>query len=149
MYVVFSFVCFALAIVAMLGKRWAYVAFVVLGLLYFPASVGFHFHPRACELALDVPLALFSLSNYAHIRMFGWFSLVSYGQFRSSGKLAIYWAALATMAMGAAVEAAEGLTGRGHCRLRDLVPDAAGALLGAFIAMLWSKVRRRRKPDSA
>jgi hypothetical protein len=34
----------------------AYVAFVVLGLLYFPAKVSFRFAPP-CQLAFDMPLA--------------------------------------------------------------------------------------------
>ncbi len=51
----------------MCGRRFAYAAFVVVGLLYFPARVGFHLSPRVCQVALDVPLALHSLTNYPHI----------------------------------------------------------------------------------
>ena len=32
---------FLLGVLSLSGPRWAYVTFVVLGLLYFPASVGF------------------------------------------------------------------------------------------------------------
>ena len=42
---------------------------------------------------------------------------------------------------GIYVEVAEGITGRGHCRLRDLVPDAAGALLGALVLVSMRKLR--------
>lgn len=35
--------------------------------------------------------------------------------------------------MGALVEISQGVTGKGHCRLRDLIPDAVGALLGSVI----------------
>src|SRR2546425_5797869 len=40
-----------LALLSLLGARWAYVAFLVLGLLYFPMRVGFRFdpHPRSEE----------------------------------------------------------------------------------------------------
>ena len=40
------------------SARWAYVGFVALGLLYFPAKAGFRFDPQPCRLALDLPLAL-------------------------------------------------------------------------------------------
>jgi hypothetical protein len=45
--------------------------------------------------------------------------------------------------MGALVEVAEGLSGRGHCRFRDLIPDSAGALLGATAVLLWREVQQR------
>lgn len=65
-----ALVFFVLGILALRGVRWAYVTFVVLGLLYFPARIGFRLDPRACQLAIDLPLALFSLTNYAHIGLF-------------------------------------------------------------------------------
>jgi hypothetical protein len=145
MYLFHPVVFLALAILALRGRRWAYAAWVFLALLFFPARVGFRIEPRSCELALDVPLALYSLTNYKHVIMFAWFFVVSRAQFRSGVAAPLLWAALATMAMGVAVEAGEGVTGRGHCRLRDLVPDAAGALLGAAIVELWARLRGGRK----
>jgi VanZ family protein len=56
------------------------------------------------------------------------------------------WAALITMTMGALVEIAEGVTGKGHCRSRDLIPDAAGALIGAVIVLLLIKLGWKRRP---
>jgi hypothetical protein len=141
MFVFNPLVFLALSVLALRGNRWAYAAVVVLGLLFFPARVGFHLDPQPCELALDVPLALFSLTNYKHIVMFAWFFTLSRPQFRMSLKSALLWATVATVAMGVAVEAGEGITGRGHCRLRDLIPDAAGALLGMTIVLLWSGFR--------
>jgi hypothetical protein len=44
--------------------------------------------------------------------------------------------------MGVLVELAEGATGRGHCRLRDLIPDFAGAMLGAAALITWRRIRR-------
>jgi hypothetical protein len=38
--------------------------------------------------------------------------------------------------MGALLELAEGISGLHHCRLRDLLPDAAGAVLGWGV--LWA-----------
>src|SRR5207247_1330556 len=44
-----------LALIALRGKRWAYPAFVVLGLLYFPAQTHFHVHVPKCEQPLPPP----------------------------------------------------------------------------------------------
>jgi VanZ family protein len=53
-------------------------------------------------------------------------------------------AAVAVLAMGVYVEVAEGVTGMGHCRLRDLVPDAAGALVGAVAWVVFRKLRKEK-----
>ena len=50
-----------LVLIALRGKRWAYLAFVVLGLLYFPAQTHFRVHAPTCEQLL--PRACFSLEN--------------------------------------------------------------------------------------
>lgn len=132
-------------------RRWAYFTFVALGLLFFPAQVGFHFQPQACDCSLSVPLALFSLTNYKHIVLFAIFFLMTSAQVRSSrspARLLIPWGAV--VAMGIYVEAAQALTGKGHCRLRDLVPDLAGAILGAVILMLGKLAENyRRNPVDA
>ena len=133
----------ALGIVALRGKRWAYITLVVLGPLYFPASVGFRINPRPCELVPDLALAIFSLTNYAHILMFAWFFLITSAQFRMSKWSGYAWAAGACLAMGILVELAEGISGSGHCRLRDLIPDTAGIVLGAGIVFLWNTMRRK------
>src|SRR2546422_8940927 len=134
-----------LALIALRGKRWAYPAFVVLGLLYFPAQSHFRVHAPKCEQLLPtlhvlVPL----LHNYAYIALFAGFYWMSWVQFRRSDARGI-WALLATLLVGALVEIAEGMTmtGRGHCRVRDLVPDAAGALGAALLLAVWSWLRRK------
>lgn len=128
--------------------RWAYAAFCVLGLLYFPARVGFHLNPQGCELAPSLRLTIFSLQNYPHIIMFGAFYGFSWVRFRGAGAVRFAWAALATIIMGALVEVAEGLTGQGHCRVRDLVPDMVGALLVALPLALWYRRRQIPAPTS-
>jgi uncharacterized SAM-binding protein YcdF (DUF218 family) len=60
-----------LVVLSLRGVRWAYAAFVLLGLLCFPAKAGFRLDPTACQLALDIPLALLSLTSYAHVVLFG------------------------------------------------------------------------------
>jgi hypothetical protein len=125
--------------------RWAYFTFVALGLLFFPAHVGFHFHPQPCECALNLPLALFSLTNYKHIALFSIFFLMTSAQVRGGrSRIQVLVASGGVLAMGVYVELAEGLTGQGHCRLRDLVPDLAGAVVGAVLLMLWKFAQKHR-----
>ena len=128
-------------ILSLRGIRWAYVSFIVLSLLYFPAKVGFHLNPQACELAPTPSLVLFSLTNYPHIALFALFFVLTSAHFRAKTPSAFAWAGLMTLVMGALVEIAEGVSGNGHCRLRDLVPDAAGAALGATAVFLWNRLR--------
>jgi len=139
-------VLFALAVFSLRGVRWAYLAFVVLGLLYFPAKMGFRLDPQPCELTFDIQLAIHSLTNYPHIVLFAFFFLMTSAQLRMSNWAAFAWAAAATIAMGALVEVAQGVTNRGHCRSRDLIPDAAGILVGSVIVLLWNRIRGRPDP---
>ena len=132
-----------LGVLSLRGMRWAYVTFVLLGLLYFPASVGFRLNPQPCTLIPSMPLAVHSLTNYPHIVLFVLFFLMTSAQFRMSQWRGYAWAAVACIAMGLLVEAAQGISGKGHCRLRDLIPDAAGVVLGAGIVFLWNRMRRR------
>ena len=132
-----------LAVLSLRGTRWAYVTFVVLGLLYFPVSVGFRLNPQPCELIPSLSLAVFSLTNYAHILLFILFFLMTSAQFRMSHWSGYAWAAAACMTMGILIEIAEGINGNHHCRLRDLIPDAAGVLLGSIIVFLWNRMRER------
>jgi hypothetical protein len=132
-----------LALIALRGKPWAYLAFVVLGLLYFPAQTDFRVHVPKCEqLIPTMRLVVLSLHNYAYIALFAGFYWMSWVQFRRTGARVI-WALLATLLVGALVEVAEGMTGRGRCRVRDLVPDAAGALGAAILLAVWSRLRRK------
>src|SRR5947209_8782053 len=134
-----------LALIALRGKRWAYFAFVVLGLLYFPAQTHFRVHVPKCEQLLPtIQVLVLSLHNYAYIALFAGFYWMSWVQFRRADARGV-WALLATLLVGALVEIAEGmtLTGRGHCRVRDLVPDAAGALGAALLLAVWSWLRRK------
>lgn len=132
-----------LALIALRGKPWAYLAFVVLGLLSFPAQTQFRVHaPRCDQLIPTMHVLVLSLQNYAHIALFAGFYWMSWVQFRRT-EARLVWALLATLLVAALVEVAEGMTGRGRCRVRDLVPDAAGALGAALLLALWSRVRRK------
>jgi hypothetical protein len=139
-------VLLALGVLSLRGVRRAYITFVLLGLLYFPASVGFRFDPHPCELAFGLSLAAHSLTNYAHMVLFALFFLMTSAQLRMDDWQGFAWAALATVVMGGLVELAQGLTGKGHCRSRDLIPDAVGILLGSVIVLLWQRVRGETRP---
>lgn len=135
-----------LAVLSVRGVRVAYVLFVVLALAYFPAKVGFELEPRTCQLDVDAQLAVFSLTNYAHIVLFALFFLMSYAQVNESGhsrRSAVMLAGLATFLMGALVEVAQGATGAGNCRLRDLIPDSVGIVVAALGVTLWLSTRHR------
>ena len=140
----------ALAIVSLRGVRRAYAGFVLLAFLYFPARVGFELHPRACEAAMSLSLARLSLQNYPHIVMLAAFFLITSAQFRTNRRSAFVYGGLLTLMMGVLIELGEAVSGKGNCRLRDLVPDTAGALLGGAVLTAWDKaaeaVRRRHRP---
>ena len=132
-----------LALFALRGKRWAYFGFVLLGLAYFPAQAHFHVHAPKCEQLLPtlqqlVPL----LHNYAYIALFAGFYWISWVQFRDADARTI-GALLATLLAAALVEVAQGMTARGQCHLRDLVPDVAGALGAALLLAIWARLRRK------
>lgn len=143
---VLAFIRVALGLLALRGVRWAYVCFIALGLLYFPAKAGFALAPRPCQLAFDAALAAHSMTNYAHVVMFALFFVMTRAQFREWGVRTFAWSALATLLMGALVELAQGVTGEGNCRARDLLPDAAGALAGAAVVALLDRLGWRPRP---
>jgi surface polysaccharide O-acyltransferase-like enzyme len=141
-----------LIILSLFRKRWAYIATIVLGILFFFARVNFHLTPTACQTVFDIPLALYSLGNYKHVILFAIFFLMTRRQIHKTGLAGFGWASLATLTFGLVVELLEGLTGDGNCRLRDLVPDFAGVLLGQAIFTVWSiidmKLKSKHKPNN-
>ncbi len=136
----------ALGLLALRGVRWAYAAFVALALLYFPAKAGFSPDPRPCQLAFDLPLAAHSLTNYGHIVLFALFFVMTSAQFRAPTRPTFAWSAAATILMGALVEVAQGVTGEGNCRLRDLIPDGVGVLAGSAVVLLLKRAGWRPRP---
>src|SRR5258708_13770250 len=105
-----------LALIALRGKRWAYFAFVVLGLAYFPAQTHFRVHVPKCEQILPtLQVLVLSLHNYAYIALFAGFYWMSWVAFRRSDSR-VFWALLTPLLVAALVEVAEAMTagGRGH-----------------------------------
>ncbi len=126
----------ALAIPALCRMRWAYVLFVVVGVLYLAATIGLRLHPQRCDLDVNSSIFIHSLSNYSHIVLFAFFFIVIARLFRLSGWHALAWSVGLTMVMGAAVEIAEGLSGLHHCKTSYLIPDFIGATVGVIILLL-------------
>jgi hypothetical protein len=135
---------FAFAILAIRGSRRAYAGFVMFILLQFPASAGFQMHPKACYLAVNPQLALSSLSNYPHMILFGIFFLVTAIHFRLSGWRSLALAIGLTVAMGAGMEIAQGLSGTHHCKAIDLIPDLVGALFGLAVFLVGRTIASAR-----
>ncbi|MBV9068692.1 MAG: hypothetical protein JO093_21110 [Acidobacteria bacterium] len=128
-----------LAVLALRGARWAYAVFIILAFVWIPARTGFHFHRPECNLQLTIDLALFSATKYKHIFLFGMFFLMTRVQLGRTRR-AMLIAAAATIAVGMLIELEETLTRTGNCNLRDLVPDAIGALIGEVI---WTNPYKR------
>ena len=128
-----------LVLPALRWRRAAFVSFVALGLLSFPLRAGWPavtLESQGCELLVGPALALHSFRNVPHLILFALCFPLARAQYR--GPRADAWALLTTVAVGALVEVAQAVAGHGHCRLRDLLPDAAGALLGWAV---WLAVR--------
>lgn len=133
-------VLFALAL---RGARWAYAVFLVLAFVWIPARTGFHLRPPPCQFRFTRDSVLNSIVKYKHICLWGAFFLMTWVQIRRV-RHALLISAVATIAVGILIELEEGATGTGICRATDLLPDGAGALVGAIIATFWR--RRDERP---
>lgn len=129
-----------LGVLAVLGKRRAYIAFVTLGILAIPARTQFRLQQPVCETVLTGANIALSLTKFAHIVLFGIFFVMTVAQLKGSLTSRLGWAALATLALGAIIELEQGATRTGNCRMRDLFPDAAGVLIGIVVATLWNRL---------
>ena len=139
----------ALAVLAVRGARWAFVAFSLMIPLSFFAFTGFRPSPKPCELTFDLPLAIQSLTNYGHIILFAFYFLVTTRHYRLSRWFSWGWSAGLTMAVGAAMEVAQAVSGIHHCKTVDLIPDFVGVLIGLVVVTLAGHIaqaRRRRLP---
>lgn len=134
-----------LIVYALRSFRWAYLSLLFLAIFYFPASVGFKFTPGPIDLNVDLSLVVLSLQNYRHIVMFSIFFIMTCFQINVSGIKRLLIAAAITMLMGVWVETAQWFTGNGHCRLRDLIPDAIGVLVGAIFIFLKERFMIKSK----
>lgn len=140
-----------LIVLALLGKRWAYIVFVAIGLLRIPARTGFQLQAPACTFALSLDGAWQSLFNWPHIVLFGLFFLMTRAQFPNA-RHALLLAGVATLTFGAIIELQQGVTRTGNCETHDLIPDAVGAVIAGAAVTGWeafgSFVKRRRSTTS-
>ena len=92
-----------------------------------------------------------SVANHGHVVLFGLFFLMSWAQLSAGQGVArrLVLATLLTLGMGVLVELAQGITGHGNCRARDLIPDAIGAALAAALLLAWRAWRSRRTLGSS
>ena len=124
---------------ALWASRVAYALLVLQAPLYFAAKSGYQVSAPVCQWTFGLDLAVHSLTNYPHIVLFTLFFVLTYAQLPGIPKVAV-WSAAATLAMGLLVELAQGATGEGNCRMRDLIPDSAGALLGFTLVLIGRKL---------
>jgi hypothetical protein len=120
-------------------SRISYAVFLASALLYFPRKSGFQFSLPQCQWTFGFDLALHSLSNYPHIALFAVFYLLTFAQLRGVQHRGL-WTFVIVMAMGLLVELGQGATAQGNCRMRDLIPDFLGVLVGAATTRILTAV---------
>ena len=128
-----------LALLSLRGSRWAYCAFVLFAIGFLPARAGFQIQPLLCETQVSVAGALYSLQNWKHVLLCMIVALMTLAQFHERAAREVVVAILATVSLGFVAELEQGFFRNGHCRMRDLVPDTAGAMLGAAVGFAWSR----------
>src|SRR5262245_32330432 len=152
-----------LALIALRGKRWAYFAFVLLGLAYFPAQAHFHVHaPKCAQLLPTVQQLVPLLQSYVYVALFAGFYWMSWVQLRDANARTL-WAIVATLLAAAALEIAQGMSAAvavaktarhakaavaagavpTPCRVQDLVPALAGALGAAVLLAIWARLTKK------
>jgi VanZ family protein len=145
-----TFVVFAaLAVASMFRLRFAYATFVVLGVLWMPARAWFRWSPTSCETAMSIPLAAHSMTNYKHIVLFAMFAIMTLAQFEQDDRWRFLKLAVIALGMTVLVEGEQALLGMGHCRARDVVPNAAGTVVGACLLEAGRAFRTLRRRTTA
>ena len=142
--------CIALALrqtpwseAALRASRWTYSIVLPLSLLYFPLKAG-GVRPVQCEWTFSLPLALYSFRNIPHTVGFAIVFMLSVAQL-ANVRHAMAWSFLACLVLGFLVEIAEGATGIHNCRMRDLIPDMAGACIGAVAVLIVRRIAIARR----
>jgi VanZ family protein len=141
-----TFVAFAaLAAASMFRVRFAYAAFVVLGVLWMPARASFRLSPTSCETAMSIPLAVYSMTNYKHIGLFAMFAMMTLAQFEPDDRWRFLKLAVIALGMTVLVEGEQALLGLGHCRVRDVIPNTTGTVVGACLMEAGRAFRKSRR----
>ena len=119
-----------------------YSVFLLISVLFIPARARFHLTPPDCEWTFGLQLAVLSLTNYQHIILFTFYCLMTFAILRKA-RHPFVWTAMICMAMGFLVELEEGAAHFHHCRMRDLIPDAAGTLAGLTLVLILRNAKAR------
>lgn len=106
-----------------------------------PARTGFQMRLPACDTRLSLHNAQLSMTKVPHVVLFGFFFLLTALQFDRIGRRMLGWSFVATLGLGLLVEIEEGATRTGNCRLTDVLPDAAGALIGIVLIAALAMIR--------
>jgi hypothetical protein len=128
-------------------RRWAYGACMVVAVSWIPARVGFHLGIPACDTDLTLANAGRSITKVPHIVLFAVFFAGTALQFEQLTRRALLWSLLATTALGVLVELEEGASRTGNCRLMDLLPDIAGAVIAGAVLLAGARLVASRSPS--
>ncbi len=129
-------------------RRWAYGFYMLVAIARIPARTGFHLRTPACDTSPNLRNIGLSLTKLPHVVLFGIFFLVTAAQFDRLDRRSMAWSLVATATLGFLVELEEGATATGNCRLTDVLPDIAGALLaiGAIVVAKTVQARVLARP---
>ena len=123
---------------------------MLVAVLRIPTRVGFHLVAPVCDTHLTPVNAGLSMTKVPHLALFAAFFVVTVLQFEPVNQRALGWSLLATVALGVLIELEEGASRTGNCRLTDVLPDIAGALiagvvfLGVMVVRDWSWRTRKQ-----
>jgi len=124
-------------------RRWPYATYLLVAITRIPARTGYHLNVPACDTRPTLANVGLSLTKVPHVVLFGAFFVLTAIQFDRIDRRTMGWSFLATVTLGLLVELEEGATGTGNCRLTDVLPDIAGALIGSALIMAIATIRRR------
>lgn len=82
------------------------------------------------------------MTKVPHVVLFAVFFVLTVLQFERRDRRALGWSLVASAALGLLVELEEGATRTGNCRLTDVLPDVAGAMIAGVV--VWALVAARR-----
>lgn len=108
---------------------------MLVAVLRIPARVGFRLAAPICDTRLTLANARLSMTKVPHIALFAIFFVLTVLQFEKVNRRALGWSLLATIALGVLVELEEGASRTGNCRLTDVLPDVAGALIAGAVLL--------------
>lgn len=118
-----------------------FAAMALAALLFTPLTAGFALRPTpACELNPSAELWLHSLNNIRHLVTYSILTAVAVWAF---GRRALPLALATSLLVTVGVELTQAVFTEGHCRLRDMLPNAIAVAAGTAIAFVMTVIVRR------